>query len=156
VQSHSAYCDARLGEWEVMMQNNTHSYLMFRVRHEWYAITVDSVIEVLHLVALNEVPEVGVLGMMTLRNRPVKGIDLRQLFGLPNPDYKMDNPIIAVNTNHGAIGLVVDEAESVAQVMAKNITVYDEEFIEGVFRFQGRMVFIVKLEQIGNNRVART
>ena len=126
--------------------------MVFRVRQEWYAIMVNSVIEVLHMVALNEVPEPGVLGMMTLRNRPVKVIDLRQLFGLPNPDYKLDTPIIAVNTRQGAIGLVVDEADGVTQVTADNVSVYDEEYIEGVFRDQERMIFIVKLEQLGNNR----
>jgi purine-binding chemotaxis protein CheW len=131
------------------MQNNTHGYLIFRVRQEWYAIMVNSVIEVLHMVALNEVPEVGILGMMTLRNRPVKVIDLRQLFGLPNPEYKLDTPIIAVNSDHGAIGLVVDEAEGVTQVKADEITLYDEENIEGVFRFRERMTFIVKLTQLG-------
>ena len=135
-----------------MMQNNTHGYLVFRVRQEWYAIMVTSVIEVLHMVALNEVPEPGVLGMMTLRNRPVKVIDLRQLFGLPNPEYKLDTPIIAVNTDHGAIGLVVDEVDDVTQVSADDITVYDEVHIEGVFRVQGRMIFIVKLNELGNNR----
>jgi chemotaxis signal transduction protein len=133
----------------MMMQNNTHGYLAFRVRQEWYAIKVNSVIEVLHMVALNEVPEPGVLGMMTLRNRPVKVIDLRQLFGLPNPDYKLDTPIIAVNTIQGAIGLVVDEADGVTEISPDNISVYDEEYIEGVFRSQGRMIFILKLEQLG-------
>jgi len=137
------------------MQNNKHSYLVFRVRQEWYAIPVSSVIEVLHMVALNEVPEAGVLGMMTLRNRPVKVIDLRQLFGLPNPEYELDTPIIAVNTDHGAIGLVVDEADDVTQVNTDDITVYDEEHIEGVFRSQRRMIFIVKLAELGNNRPAR-
>jgi chemotaxis signal transduction protein len=131
------------------MQNSRHGYLVFRVRQEWYAITVDSVIEVLHMVALNEIPEPGVLGMMTLRNRPVKVIDLRQLFGLPNPDYKLDTPIIAVNTSQGAIGLVVDEADGVTQVTPDNVSLYDEEYIEGVFRDQERMIFIVKLEQLG-------
>lgn len=134
------------------MQNNTHGYLTFRVRHEWYAIPVNSVIEVLHMLALNEAPEMGILGMMTLRNRPVKVIDLRQLFGLPNPDYKLDTPIVAVNTDQGAIGLVVDEADGVTQVASDNITVYDEKHIKGVFRSHGRMIFIVNLAQLGNNR----
>jgi purine-binding chemotaxis protein CheW len=125
---------------------------MFRVRQEWYAMAVDSVIEVLHIVALNEVPEEGVLGMMTLRNRPVKVIDIRQLFGLANPEYKLDTPIIAVNTAQGTIGLVVDEADGVIQVTSDDITVYDDEYIKGVFRAQGRMIFIVKLTQLGNNR----
>jgi purine-binding chemotaxis protein CheW len=134
------------------MQNHTHSYLTFRVRQEWYAISVDSVIEVLHIVALNEVPEVGVLGMMTLRNRPVKVIDLRLLFGSSNANYKLDTPIIAVNTDHGAIGLVVDEAEGVTQVKADDITRYDEEYTDGVFRSQERMVFIAKLNRIGKTQ----
>ncbi len=135
------------------MKNNRQSYLVFRVRQEWYAITVDSVIEVLHIVALNEVPETGVLGMMTLRNRPVKVIDLRQLFGLANPDYKLDTPIIAVNTEQGTIGLVVDEADGVIQVTSDDITVYDETHIKGVFRFQGRMVFILKVDQLAIHRL---
>ena len=134
------------------MQNNTHGYLAFRVRQEWYAIPVNSVIEVLHMVALNQIPEAGVLGMMTLRNRPVKVIDLRQLFGLPSPDYKLDTPIIAVNTDHGAIGLVVDEADGVTQVPSDDITVHDEKHIKGVFRSQGHITFIINLAHLGNNR----
>src|SRR5947207_14942821 len=38
------------------------------------------------------------------------------LFGLSNLEYKLDTPIIAINTDHGAIGLVVDEADDVTQV----------------------------------------
>lgn len=132
-----------------MMPNNSRSYLVFRVRQEWYAVPVGAVIEVIHMVALNEVPEPHVLGMMTLRNRPVKVIDLRQHFGLPNPDYKLDTPIIAVNTPHGAVGLVVDEAEGIVHTKPDDITAYDEEHIEGVFRDQGRMIFVLKLSQLG-------
>jgi chemotaxis signal transduction protein len=135
------------------MQNNMNGYLTFRVRQEWYAIAVNSVIEVLQIVALNEVPEMGVLGVMTLRNRPVKVIDLRQLFGLPNPAYKLDTPIIAVNTDQGAIGLVVDEADGVTQVKVDDITVYNEEYIGGVFHTESRMIFIVRVAQLGNNRL---
>jgi chemotaxis signal transduction protein len=138
-----------------MMQNNTHGYLVFRVRQEWYAVAVTSVIEVLHMVALNEVPEMGILGMMTLRSRPAKVIDLRQLFGLANPEYKLDTPIVAVNIDHGAIGLVVDEAEGVTQVTSDDITLYDDKHIEGVFRSQGRMIFIVKLAQFEINKPIR-
>lgn len=129
------------------MANATNGYLVFRVGREWYGIGVDSVIEVLHLVALNEIPGSDILGVMTLRDRAMKVIDLRQRFGLPNPHYSLTTPIIAVNTSQGSIGLVVDETDDVIQVAAENVLDYSGDGIEGSFRIEGRMILIMESGQ---------
>lgn len=135
------------------MASATNSYLVFRVGREWYGIGVDSVIEVLHLVALNEIPGSEVLGVMTLRNRAMKVFDLRQRFGLPNPYYSLTTPIIAVNTPQGAIGLVVDETDDVIQVAAENVLDYSGDGVEGSFRIEGRMVLIMEIGQFGTEKL---
>lgn len=127
------------------MQTHTTNYLVFRVGREWYGIRVDAVIEVLHMVALNEVPGDDALGVITLRERAVRLYDLRQRFGIANPEYKLDTPIIAVNGLQGAIGLVVDETDDVIRVSAENIAPYSDELIKGVVRVKGRMIFVLEL-----------
>ena len=127
------------------MASVTNGYLVFRVGREWYGINVDSVIEVLHLVALNEIPGSEALGMMTLRNRAMKVFDLRQRFGLANPHYSLTTPILAVNTPQGSIGLVVDETDDVIQVSPENVLEYSGDGIEGSFRIEGRTVMIMDI-----------
>jgi purine-binding chemotaxis protein CheW len=131
------------------MASTINGYLVFRVGREWYGIGVDSVIEVLHLVALNEIPGSKALGVMTLRNRAMKVVDLRQRFGLPDPHYSLTTPIVAVNTPQGAIGLVVDETDDVIQVAAENILPYSGDGIQGSFRIDGRMILIMEIGQFG-------
>jgi purine-binding chemotaxis protein CheW len=126
----------------------THGYLVFRVGRGWYGIDVDSVIEVLHLVALNEIPGDEVLGVMTLRDRAIKVFDLRRRFGLPDPQFSLTTPIIAVNTPHEIFGLVVDEADDVMQIVSERISPCSGDGIEGSFRFEGRTVFILGIGQL--------
>lgn len=52
------------GEERQSMKGKLHNYLSFRVGHEWYGVSVNDVIEVLHLVALNEVPASNIMGLM--------------------------------------------------------------------------------------------
>jgi purine-binding chemotaxis protein CheW len=129
------------------MASATNGYLVFRVGREWYGVSVDSVIEVLHLVALNEIPGSEVLGVMTLRNRTMKVFDLRLRFALPDPHYSLTTPIIAINTPQGAIGLVVDETDDVIQVTHEDVLPYSGDGIEGSFRIEGRMILIMGIGQ---------
>lgn len=130
------------------MVSPTYGYLVFRVGREWYGIDVNSVIEVLHLVALNEIPGSEVLGVMTLRDRVIKVFDLRRRFGLPNPHYSLTTPIIAVNTSRGAVGLVVDETDDVIQVASESILPCRGDGVDGSFRIEGRMIFVIEFGQI--------
>jgi chemotaxis signal transduction protein len=136
------------------MANRTRGYLVVRVEREWYGIPVDAVIEVLHMVALNQLPESVMLGVITLRDRSMKVFDLRQPFGI-TPAYQLDTPIVAVNTPQGAVGLVVDEAESVIHVVADTITSYDGAQIEGVFRLGERLIFVLQPDRLGKEAHAK-
>ncbi len=130
------------------MKNRTRSFLTFRVGREWYGVPVDAIIEVLHMVAINEVPGTETLGVITLRERPVRVFDLRPRFGVSAPEYRLDTPIIAVNTAQGGVGLVVDETDDVLQIAPEAISSYHNDLIEGTFRLKDRMIFILEVSQL--------
>jgi purine-binding chemotaxis protein CheW len=119
--------------------------LTFRVGHEWYGLPVGAIVQVLHMLALNEIPDSHILGVMTLRDRVLPVIDLRHRFGIASPVFELDTPIIAVHTEHTTTGLVVDEVDDVAHFTETDVSSYSTNFIEGVFRLEGRTVFLINL-----------
>jgi purine-binding chemotaxis protein CheW len=133
------------------MASNVGSYLIFRVGNEWYSISVDVVIEVLHMVALSEVPGSNILGMMTHREHTIEVIDLRQRFGIANPEYKLDTPIVVLKTPRGRIGVVVSETDDILQIPPESMTPYNNDLISGVFRLNGRMIFVVEPAKLQAN-----
>lgn len=100
------------------MSASSRFYLRCRIGREWYGIAVDTVLKVLHLVALTELPGASpdVLGLMTLPHGVVPVIDLRRRFALPEAPLDLGTPIVAVDTPHGAVGLVVDDADDIELV----------------------------------------
>lgn len=97
---------------------STQHYLSFRIGPEWYGVELDDIIEVLHFMALTELPAAppDVLGLMVLRDTVMPVVDLRLRFDLPNASLTLNTPIIAVRTPHGPIGMVVDDVDDVEQV----------------------------------------
>lgn len=92
-------------------------YLTVRVGGMWYGIPLAAIIEVLHMVALAELPEAeeDVLGLLTLRNHIMPVVDLRVRFHQTHTKLELNTPIVAVReeTDNQMIGFVVDEVDSV-------------------------------------------
>lgn len=126
-------------------------YLCCCVGDEWYGIEVSEVIEVLHFVALHEVPraEPDVLGLMTLRDSIIPVIDLRIRFGLATADLSLDTPIIAVNTPQGPVGLVVDDVDDVEQVeQLADQQVTESPFTIGAAHLDNRLLLILDMSRL--------
>lgn len=130
------------------MDQLTQSYLSFRVGHEWYVVDVDDVIQVLHLVALTELPASppDVLGLVTVRGTVMPVIDLRRRFNQGSAELRLDTPMIAVNTARGPVALVVDETEDIQQVGGDELIHYDgaeSSYIKGVIRLRNRLLLLL-------------
>lgn len=122
------------------------NYLTFRVGGQWYGVEVIDVIEVLHLIALDELPLASpdVLGLMTLRDRVMPVIDLRRRFHLNEAPLTLQTPILAVNTVNGALGLVVDDVDDV--VPGEAITDYGShasDHVRAVIRQGDRLLMVI-------------
>jgi purine-binding chemotaxis protein CheW len=136
------------------MSESTRVYLRCRVGREWYAISVDSVLRVLHLVALTELPEPSpdVLGLLTLPDRVAPVIDLRRRFGLTDAPLRLETQIVAVDTPHGAVGLIVDEADDIEPVDETQIAPFTDgvsPYIVGVARRPDHLLLLLDTSLLG-------
>lgn len=127
--------------------------LSFRVGPHRYGLPLGEVIQILHLLLLAELPGTlpGMLGLMTLRDRLVPVIDLRLRFGSSAPEYKLNTPIIAVQTSRGTAGLVVDEVESIERVPAVDISAYhgtEFAYVRGVARLPHGLLLLVDTDRL--------
>jgi len=125
-------------------------YLRFRVGQEWYGIDVRSVVEVLHLIALTELPDAppDVLGMMRLREAIAPVIDLRLRFGLANAAYHLSTPIIAAQTPSGLLGLVVDDVDDLERIDSSQITAQESHtsrYVTGFARTSSALLLILDI-----------
>ena len=126
-------------------------YLCCRVGREWFGIPVVYVIEVLHFVALNEIPGASpdVLGLLTLRDTVMPVIDLRVRFGHVDAAIELDTPIIALNTPQGPAGIVVDDVDDVEQI--SQIETRQDDALphtQGVARLGERLLQILNVDQL--------
>ncbi len=130
------------------MSDVANHYLSFRVGRQWYGIGVESVVEVLHLVALTELPAAApdVLGLMTLREMVIPVIDLRRRFGQPEAPLHLHTPIIVVHGQRGPIGLVIDEADDVERITEAQMAVYeggDSPYVQAVAKLEGGRLLLI-------------
>lgn len=121
--------------------------LTFRLGHEWYGVALAHVSEVLLMMALHEVPDDGVLGMMTLRDRVLPVVDLREVIGMVDPPLAMDTPMIAVNYDGHLCGFVVDEVEAVVDALPDD-SPYTNLYIQQVYKNGDHIIFELDLGKV--------
>lgn len=126
-------------------------YLRCRVGREWYGIAVEQVIEVLQLVALNEIPGARphVLGLLTLRDVVMPVMDLRILFGAEDIQLDLDTPIIALNTADGPVGVVVDDVDDVQRVSEiGDQHGHESPYIMATAKVEDRLLLLLDVERL--------
>lgn len=133
----------------------TH-YLSFRVGGQWYGINVSEVVEVLPIMMLNELPvrSPDILGLITLRDNVIPVIDLRIRFGISNPTYKIDTPIVAVRTGNGIVGLMVDDADNVEIVSDELLVDYEGAefpYVSGVAKLPKGLLMLLETKALSIN-----
>jgi purine-binding chemotaxis protein CheW len=136
------------------MSGSTRFYLSCRVGREWYGIDADCIIKVLRLVALTELPDASpdVLGLMTLSDRVMPVIDLRRRFGLSDVSFQLETPIVAIDTTHGPVGLVVDDADDIKAIDESQVTLTDNSespYIVGVARWSDHLLLLLDMSKLG-------
>jgi len=135
------------------MNEAIRNLVTFRVGSQWYGIDVENVIEISHLVMLNDVPTAStdVVGLMTLRNIVMPVIDLRLRFGLSEPEFRLDTPIIAIKTQGQSMGIIVDDIDNVEQINPDQISAELGDsfpYVYGTTQLHNRLLMLLDLHSL--------
>ncbi len=92
----------------------------FHLAEQRYALPIERVQEIQHIVAFSEVPSggVAVVGMVNLRGNVIPAVDLRALVGLPPAEYGLETPMIICHAGGDLVALLVDAVEDVLELPA--------------------------------------
>lgn len=130
------------------MSNMIKQYLSLRVGTQWCGIPVESVVEVHPMLRLTDLPVSmpNVLGLMTVRDYVFPVLDLRLYFGLPDPKYQLNTPIVVLRTTSGLVGLVADDADNVESISEQQIVSAQGNsfpYVTGVARLRDRLLLLL-------------
>ncbi|HEX2619323.1 MAG TPA: chemotaxis protein CheW [Phototrophicaceae bacterium] len=137
-------------------------YLTVRIGGMWYGIPLTAIIEVIHMVALAELPETesDVLGLLTLRDQIMPVVDLRLRFHQSNTNLSLNTPIVAVRAeNHDLMmGFVVDEVDSVTVLDTDTpIKATNSPYLAGAVQLEAFMLLILDIPSFfGSSNLDRT
>jgi purine-binding chemotaxis protein CheW len=104
-------------------QDDEIQLVSFEVDGQEYALPIDQVQEIVqipdHITAIPNAPS-HVLGVMTLRNRLLPLVSLREMFGLPSQGISESNKIVVVSLGKGdeafSVGVMMDSVKEVLRV----------------------------------------
>ena len=97
------------------MDNPLDQWVVLSLDSSEYALPVQSVIEVLRMVALRPLPEAPpfLAGLLNLRGQGIVVLDLRKRLGLSDKEADLDSQIVIVETKNGPLGLIADEVREI-------------------------------------------
>ena len=130
----------------------------FRIEHDFFAISVLEVQEVIRKQNLTKIPSAPdyIKGLINLRGQIVTAVSLRNLFGLPeliSEDYMN----IIVRFGDSLYALMVDEILDVINVenssyekTPNNLNEKIRDYISGVYKLQGKLLITLDLNKVLN------
>lgn len=126
-------------------------YLVVRIGTQWYGLPLRYVMEVLHLVALNELPGTSphILGLATLRENIMPVIDMRLLFGNAEAKLTLNTPMIALReANTTSIMLVGDEVDNVVALEGDLQSQAESPYVLGAARNGKRLIMALDVPRL--------
>lgn len=135
------------------MNQTQRNLVSFRVGSQWYGVDVATILEILHMVMLSEAPTSNpdILGLIVLRNNVIPVIDLRLRFGIAEPQFRLDTPIIALRTEWGSLGIVVDDIDNIEHTHPANISASlgaDFPVISGTVQLPNKLLMLLNISAL--------
>lgn len=122
--------------------------LRFRLGHEWYALPVKNVDEVVSLVAITPLPEAPphVLGVIIVQGAAVTVIDLRRLLGHALSPLQLSTPLLILKAEAGSpLAVLVDEIDNVVALPDDLETVSSgSDLVAGITRFSEASLLMLR------------
>ena len=135
----------------------TNSFCTFHLDHLYLGIEVFKVQEVIRFQQMTRVPlaKDGVRGLMNLRGQIVTALDLRQKFGMEDPDENYEPMNVVVRTDDGSVSLLVDR---IGDVVATDADQFEpppdtlrgvpRELVRGAFKLEKGLLLILDIDRV--------
>lgn len=131
----------------------------FRLSKQTYGLPIECITQIIEMVTITPLPQMNDLleGLITVKGRPVPVISLRRYLGLPRIDWHLHTPIILVQMQERACGLVVDAVIDVMALPSEQVIATDQVFphgqgdapsVAGVVRTPEDLILLLDLEQL--------
>ncbi len=128
----------------------------FMLGEEEYAVDILSVNEILKMTPITRVPKANefVRGVINLRGNVVPIINLRKKFKGEEKAVDDTTRIIILTIDDNRFGIIVDNVTEVIRINTEDIEEpnlidsLDKKYVEGVGKYDGRLLILLKLEQI--------
>lgn len=137
-------------------------YLTFLLGHEFYALPVLNVREIIRVGEITPVPQMPafVKGVINLRGKLVPVTDLRVRFDLAHHEFNESTCIVVAQVKTGAgglihMGFIVDGVEEVLNLAEGDIektpdfgTKVDAEYLRGMANVKGKVIALLDIDRV--------
>jgi purine-binding chemotaxis protein CheW len=125
--------------------------LSFRLAHQWYALDVQHITELLWMVYLEAMPSSPpeILGLLSMKHFSMPVLDLRKRFQLPEAKVTLYTPIIAAHYESKRIAFLVDEVREVLNIHETQIRAVDiSPYVSHSIEYNGEQFRIIRIEKL--------
>ena len=145
-------------------QSASEPFILFELAGTTYGVRSRFVQQIEMVEHVTPVPNAGaaVEGVVYARGQVVPALNLRVRFGFAKAPFDLRSRLIVVNTGTRVVGMIVDTAREFLDIPAaaiesppEGITGLSGKYLEGIATLAGRLVLILKLDEVidlGNQR----
>lgn len=143
--------------------NSDLKIIVFQLKEKEYAIPVEQVRSIEKIQHITRVPGTAsyIKGVINLRGVVTPIVDLRNRFGLDDDDYNDNTRIIIAVLDELEVGLIVDAANDVIDIPKdliepppEMVSGKEAEYIKGVAKIGKRLLILLELEKVLNEKIA--
>ena len=133
-------------------------FVVFQLAGESYGLDIGKIKEIINMQIITAVPNTAAFieGIINLRGQVIPVYNLKAKLGMPDSEPNRQTRIIVVEAGDLMIGIIVDGVSEVldfsadiieppSPAIAENL---NEDFIDGIAKFDERLVILLNLEQI--------
>jgi len=147
-----------------MSENTLNSFLSFKLHNEFFAVSINKVLEVLLEYKLVELPEAPryIEGMLSFRGDIIPVINFKEKFNFPKSEDS-ENVIIVMeiilDNNNIKFGAVVDRVKDVFPVSKTELkpipefgSKYNPEYLSGVVHKDNNFYMLLDIEKVFSDK----
>jgi purine-binding chemotaxis protein CheW len=141
------------------MLNQLVAFILGEQKYALALTAVQRVVRMVEVTPLPKAPEI-VLGVIDFQGAIIPVMNMRKRFGLPETEISLSDQLIVADTVTRRVALVVNSVTGVLERAAEEVTETETitpgaQYVEGITRLQGSILFIHNLEHFLSGKEGR-